>query len=231
MAIIQRELQRGLELSESIMTGHRQWKDLFERHTFFTTDYKYYISIIATGKSKESHKVWSGFVESKVRMLVQKLEQHPSIAVARPFNKGYERRHICENEQDVESVQEGSLHFVAKPDDVANNGALHAEQGTEHEVDMKVKKEQVIQEHLNDATAMAPLSLSAHSETANVESTEPMADLISNNSNDEVKTAAEQTNSEPTNTPSAYPMAVFTTTHYVGLELAKGECSDCTNFF
>lgn len=112
MTIINRELKHGLELSEQIMVGKRLWSDLFIKHTFFTCGYKYYISVISASKTKEAHKVWSGYIESKVRMLVQKLEQHPSIALAHAFNKGYDRRHRCKNDNEIEQVQEGSLEFV-----------------------------------------------------------------------------------------------------------------------
>ncbi|OAQ68243.1 poly(A) polymerase [Pochonia chlamydosporia 170] len=114
MAIINRELRRGLEISESIMVGKQPWSDLFVKHTFFTSDYKYYISVISASKSKEAHNVWSGYVESKVRMLVQKLEQHPSIALAHAFNKGYERRHLCRDDSEIAQVQDGSLDFLIK---------------------------------------------------------------------------------------------------------------------
>ncbi|KAL7787025.1 Poly(A) polymerase [Trichoderma ceciliae] len=114
MTIIQRELRRGLEISEQIMVGKRPWSDLFVKHTFFTSGYRYYISVVSASKDKEAHKVWSGYVESKVRMLVQKLEQHPSIALAHAFNKGYDRRHLCKNDHEIEQVQEGSLEFMIK---------------------------------------------------------------------------------------------------------------------
>ncbi|KAF7561886.1 hypothetical protein G7046_g2261 [Stylonectria norvegica] len=114
MTVINRELKRALDITESIMVGKRPWSDLFIKHTFFTQGYKYYISVISVGKTKEAHKTWSGYVESKVRMLVQKLEQHPSIAIAHAFNKGYVRRHHCKSVEEIEQVQEGSLDFLVK---------------------------------------------------------------------------------------------------------------------
>ncbi|KAM3553527.1 hypothetical protein ARSEF4850_006872 [Beauveria asiatica] len=160
MTIIKRELQRGLEITEQVMVGKQSWNDLFVKHTFFTTGYKYYISVVSASKAKDAHKLWSGYIESKVRMLVQKLEQHPHIALAHPFVKGYSRRHLCEDETQIELVQEGSLDFVVS-DDVQLDGE-------------------------------------------------------SSELNDEQKEAAEgeaekQTSSE-----------VFTTTHYIGLELEEG---------
>lgn len=96
------------------MVGKQPWSDLFVKHTFFTSDYKYYISVISASKTKEAHNIWSGYVESKVRMLVQKLEQHPSIALAHAFNKGYERRHHCIEDSEIAQVQDGSLDFLTK---------------------------------------------------------------------------------------------------------------------
>ncbi|KHO00872.1 Poly(A) polymerase [Metarhizium album ARSEF 1941] len=123
MSIINRELRRGLEISESIMVGKQPWSDLFVKHTFFTSDYKYYISVISASKSKEAHNVWSGYVESKVRMLVQKLEQHPSIALAHAFNKGYERRHKCKDDSEIAQVQDGSLDFLIKDGEICQTKA------------------------------------------------------------------------------------------------------------
>ncbi|KAG5947282.1 hypothetical protein E4U53_006437 [Claviceps sorghi] len=118
MSIINQELRRGLEITESIMVGKQPWKDLFVKHTFFISDYKYYISVTAASKTKEAHKIWSGYVESKVRMLVQKIEQHPHIALAHAFNKGYNRRHHCKTDAEIAQVQDGSLDFVEKESEV-----------------------------------------------------------------------------------------------------------------
>jgi poly(A) polymerase len=161
MTIIGQELERGLEITEEIMVGKRPWSDLFVKHTFFTEDYKYYISVISASKTKEQHKVWSGFVESKVRMLVQKLEQHPEIAVAHPFNKGYERRHRCKTDDEIRAVQDGSLDYLAPAKEESN------------EDDSKSSRQD--------------------------------------------STTANGTDAEPSE------VDIFTTTHYIGLELAEGK--------
>lgn len=165
MTIINRELQRALEISESIMVGKRPWSDLFVKHTFFTAGYKYYISVISASKTKEAHKIWSGYVESKVRMLVQKLEQHPSIALAHAFNKGYERRHRCKDANEVEQVQEGSLDFLIRDTDAQEEATTNG------------KDESTVKEE-----------------------------------SDGQNEAAE-----------SWPMDVYTTTHYIGLELGDGK--------
>ncbi|RDA87496.1 hypothetical protein CP532_1624 [Ophiocordyceps camponoti-leonardi (nom. inval.)] len=135
MTVINAELQRGLELTENIMVGKSPWSDLFIKHTFFTADYRYYISVISASKDKEAHKIWSGYVESKVRMLVQKLELHPSIAVAHAFNKGYDRRHRCRDDTEIAQVQEGCLDLMVRPDDVKSEAdpTPQAEKGDDAE--------------------------------------------------------------------------------------------------
>lgn len=112
MAIIQEELERGSEIAEKIMAGKTSWTELFEKHSFFTAGYKYYLAVIAASNTKEAHQVWSGFVESKVRVLVQGLERHQSIALAHAFVKGYERKHECHSEAAIEEVREGSLNYL-----------------------------------------------------------------------------------------------------------------------
>lgn len=114
MALIQQELETGANITDQILYGKRRWKDLFGKHSFFTSDFKYYLSITCASKTKEAHRVWSGFVESKVRVLVQNLERHPEIGLARPFNKGYDRVHSCKNNTEVDQVQNGSLEYVIK---------------------------------------------------------------------------------------------------------------------
>ncbi|CAK7215402.1 polynucleotide adenylyltransferase, partial [Sporothrix curviconia] len=125
LAIIKRELEKASETAQMIMAGRQPWKDLFVKHTFFTSDYKYYISVISSGIDKESQNLWSGFIESKVRVLVQGLERHQSISLARAFNKGYERTHFCKTAAEAEAVQNGSLEYL-KPDGAPVEGEEEA---------------------------------------------------------------------------------------------------------
>lgn len=111
--IIVRELERGGDITDKIFTGQLQWKDLFTKHTFFTDDYKYYLSIIAASRTRDAQIIWSGLVESKVRLLVSNLETQGSVEVARPFNKGFERVHRCKDESEIEAVISGDLNYQA----------------------------------------------------------------------------------------------------------------------
>ena len=111
--IIIQELERGGDITDKISFGKLQWKDLFTKHTYFTKDYKYYLSIISGSTSKDAQASWSGFVESKVRLLVQSLESQGSIAVARLFNKGFTREHRCTDENERTAVLHGEMQYQA----------------------------------------------------------------------------------------------------------------------
>ncbi|PKS12911.1 hypothetical protein jhhlp_000251 [Lomentospora prolificans] len=118
MSIIQRELHRANTITDEIVAGQKPWSELFEKHSFFTADYKYYLAVISSGITKDAHKKWSGFVESKVRMLVLALDKHDTIGLAQAFVKGYDRVHKCKADSEIQKVQQGDLGFVVKEEDV-----------------------------------------------------------------------------------------------------------------
>ncbi|KAI5289369.1 polynucleotide adenylyltransferase [Ascosphaera aggregata] len=110
-AVILRELKRGEDIVDKIFIGRLKWHDLFTRHTFFTRDYKYYLSITSSSTTKEAQSVWSGLVESKLRHLVGALDRKPIIHIAHPFPKGFERVHICRNQEEILEVKSGSMKY------------------------------------------------------------------------------------------------------------------------
>lgn len=148
--IIIRELQRAGEITNKIVDGKLQWKDLFQKHTFFTQGYKYYLSIVSASKTKEAQLIWSGLVESKVRRLVSGIEMSQAgVELAHPFNKGFDRVHHCKNEEEIDKVLQGSLEFQAtntttETTDQANDAAhVAAAQGGGEGVKMpEVKSEE-----------------------------------------------------------------------------------------
>lgn len=175
-AVIQKELEHFGQVVDQIMTGKLPWKSLFVKHTFFTQDYKFYILVNAASTTKENAKVWGGFIESKIRLLVQNLERHASIQLARPFNKGYERKHKCKsNLEEWNEILDGSLQYVVKDDDSAD------------EVKTEVKTEPT-----------SSVGIKEEAGTNGVES----------------RTDTEDTNAS---------RAIYTSTHYIGLELREGE--------
>ncbi len=112
--IICREMERAAKIVEKIFSKQLQWKDLFAKHSFFTNGYKYYLSVIAASRSREAQLIWSGLVESKVRLLVASLEHVESVELAHPFIKGFDRVHRCHTEDEVEKILSGDLQFHTK---------------------------------------------------------------------------------------------------------------------
>ena len=148
--VIIRELKRGREITDKIFMGQLQWKDLFTKHTFFTEGYKYYLSIIASSRTREAQHVWSGLVESKVRTLVANLENQETIAVARPFTKGFERVHECKNESEIDAVLDGNLSYqtmdVKTETTDATNNPKHTAvaQGQANDMAMPAEKSELV---------------------------------------------------------------------------------------
>ncbi|POS70356.1 Poly(A) polymerase pla1 [Diaporthe helianthi] len=120
--IIQKELEDFAQVVDQIMIGKLPWKSLFVKHTFFSQDYKYYIMVNAASTTKENSNIWGGFVESKIRLLVQNLERHSSVELARPFNKGYERKHRTVHGMDEwNAILDGSFKYIVKDGDDADD--------------------------------------------------------------------------------------------------------------
>ncbi|CAJ2506836.1 Uu.00g080220.m01.CDS01 [Anthostomella pinea] len=200
--ILQRELERGSDITDKIKASKLAWKDLFVKHTFFTSDHKYYLAVIATSTTKEAHKIWAGFVESKVRVLVGDLERHQSVALARPFNKGYERQHKVKNDHETADVQNGSLAYLAQDDD-------------ESDGDAPVKKEVAV----DTKPEIKPESI----QEVKVEMKAEDDDAVMPNLPD-FKSDPEHSKIKLEDLPTL-GAKIYTTTHYVGLELAEGSKS------
>lgn len=130
MSVILDEIRRGLDVTLQIMENKRPWSDLFVKHTFFTKDHKYFMAVISASRLEEPYKLWTGWVESRVRLLVGKLERAPCIVRARPFVKSFERRHLCKNDEEIRKVQEGSMDYLVPPKD-PNAPQAEPEAGTE----------------------------------------------------------------------------------------------------
>lgn len=90
LSVMTAEFARGSEMMMKIEQGICTWKDLFARSDFFSR-YRHFFQIIAVSESSENHRVWSGFVESKIRILMNKLEMEANIAVAPPFAEAFEQ--------------------------------------------------------------------------------------------------------------------------------------------
>lgn len=95
--VIQTEIERGSELMHQIRLGNKTWAHLFERHSFFF-DHKFYLCVVAaTVSTAEEHLKWCGFVESRLRHLVLKLEVTDGVQLARPYVKDFTDRYLLAN--------------------------------------------------------------------------------------------------------------------------------------
>lgn len=103
--VILNEFVRSAEIMSQINLGKKTWADLFERHKFFH-QYKFYLCIVAAtkGASQEEHLKWSGMVESKLRLLVQKLEVTDGIQLAHPYVKEFNAVYKCSNDDQALEV-------------------------------------------------------------------------------------------------------------------------------
>ncbi|KAK4217912.1 Poly(A) polymerase [Rhypophila decipiens] len=198
MAVIQKEFELAKNLTEEILLGKRPWKDLFAKHTFFTKDFKYYLTVISASKTREAQNTWAGFIESRVRVLVQRIENHPSIGLARPFNKSYERVHRCKNDAQVEEVQSGGLAYLVTETSEDTNGAVKPE------VKPEVKSE-------TDSNAHAARIKSELTEEPRLDSIPPMKD-----EDGEAKIKLEDVSE------AGHETTIYTTNHYIGLQVAVG---------
>jgi len=57
-SVILREMERANGIVNEIMNGNAPWSKLFERHTFFTQDYKVYLRVLAAARTKEEQLKW-----------------------------------------------------------------------------------------------------------------------------------------------------------------------------
>ncbi|KAI4519481.1 Poly(A) polymerase [Schizophyllum commune Loenen D] len=102
------EFKRGLDIVGQIQKGEASWADLFNKHTFFT-DFRHYLQIVASADDQHSHDKWSGFIESRIRQLVLRLDAQEGsiIQVTRPFIKGFEKIYHCISDDERRAATEG----------------------------------------------------------------------------------------------------------------------------
>lgn len=102
--IIVEEFRRGMEIMQYITMGKKNWSDLLEKHSFFHR-YKFYLCVVAATKGEfDEHIKWSGFIESKLRLLVQKLELMEGITIAHPFFSPFEESYKCDSEETSKAI-------------------------------------------------------------------------------------------------------------------------------
>lgn len=142
LRIIISELNRGAEFTDKILKENLSWDTLFEKNDFFHK-YKYYLQVIASSDNIDSHRVWSSFVESRIRTLVLRLELVELLAIAHPFVKGFEKTVKCFSEQQAIDAGRGIFHHPQNGEKILeesadSNESLVDEKSTEDTDDGKI---------------------------------------------------------------------------------------------
>jgi poly(A) polymerase len=87
-AVLLEEFQEGANITYEIMQKRAPWSALFLPVKFFES-FKYYLMIEAAAESEDALGPWSGFVESRLRRLITKLEEVEHVSRIRPFPKKF----------------------------------------------------------------------------------------------------------------------------------------------
>lgn len=102
--VILQELENGISVTNDIFSNKKTWSDLFSKHNFFYK-YKFYLTVMASTRGTDEENLkWSGMVESKVRLLVLKLEALPGIKLAHPFIKPFEAAFAYSDETECKEI-------------------------------------------------------------------------------------------------------------------------------
>eukprot|EP01125_Pyxidicula_operculata_P019642 TRINITY_DN712_c0_g1_i3.p1 TRINITY_DN712_c0_g1~~TRINITY_DN712_c0_g1_i3.p1 ORF type:complete len:517 (+),score=80.95 TRINITY_DN712_c0_g1_i3:685-2235(+) len=88
--------------SDSSTIEKKTWSDLFEPFPFWGK-YKFYMRIQCSALSMNQLKTWSGYVESKIRVVVVKLEETSGVKYAHPFSK------VVYDNEDVEGATKNTF--------------------------------------------------------------------------------------------------------------------------
>ena len=118
LKVMKNEFKRASDIINGIADGKNTWSELFERHSFFTRDHKYYLSIVVSSTGdKDPFDAFSGRAQSKVRLLAKNIEiGNTGIELARVYPKGIERVHRCANAKEIDEVRQGSVKYCIPAD-------------------------------------------------------------------------------------------------------------------
>ncbi|CAN0902361.1 Nuclear poly(A) polymerase 1 [Linum grandiflorum] len=75
LRIMSEEFQRGNEICEAMEANNANWDTLFERFSFFDA-YKNYLQVNIAAENEDDLRNWQGWVESRLRTLVLKIEKY-----------------------------------------------------------------------------------------------------------------------------------------------------------
>jgi poly(A) polymerase len=109
--IILRELDRAARIADEIALGRNTWGSLFEKHTFFTRDYRNYLGIVVASRDEDAQRQWAGRIQANSHWLGSGIDHHleTGSGLACLYNYGFDRVYSCKNEKEADMVFQGSL--------------------------------------------------------------------------------------------------------------------------
>ncbi len=126
LAVLKEEFKRGSEVMLRIEQKKAGWSDLFTKSDFFYR-YKHFFQVIAIASNELNHRLWSGFVESKIRILVQRLEVEEYIVGAPPFPETFDEKIIEATDEAIMKAHfyddEDHANTESKKDEITMYGA------------------------------------------------------------------------------------------------------------
>jgi len=90
---LREELFNGDQIMNQIIEGKMEWADLLKGNDFFT-QHTYYIQVSISSTNAKDHRLWFGFCESRLRILIAGLESHEHGSLAYPFARFFTRKEM-----------------------------------------------------------------------------------------------------------------------------------------
>jgi len=116
LQLMKEEFKRGMDITWEIerRSTNREravyWQKLLEKSNFFMK-YKHYIEIDVMAQTDHEHRKWLGWIESRLRLLILKLEQTPNVLYAQPFPKGFEQVYPNPPPENGDTATPAKKHF------------------------------------------------------------------------------------------------------------------------
>lgn len=89
--VLTSEFQEALNITLEVMTGTATWDKLFAEVNFFSK-YKHFLVLRCMSDNNEDHVVFTGLVESKIRILIGNLERNVAVNLCHVNPKQYTPR-------------------------------------------------------------------------------------------------------------------------------------------
>ncbi|KAJ2805027.1 polynucleotide adenylyltransferase [Coemansia helicoidea] len=104
--LIVREISHGVGVADRIMRREATWDAMFEKDDFFRT-YKFYLQVNVASTDAEAHNLMHGFLESRLRQYVTRLEHTGMFVLIHPYMNSFDREHPCATDEDEQQVRAG----------------------------------------------------------------------------------------------------------------------------